>query len=185
MIIFGIFFAIPIAIMIVLGINVFIALLLAGIYGLMFVLVFFISFLKLIGIFISWNYILYAATDKRVVYQYGVFSRMFKEAAYDKITDTLVLRPFFERILGCGTIAFNSAGSSHGMYEIKWVFVKDPMGVKQIMTDLVEKRKGKSETAPPPPPPDDSGGGGGKFCGKCGAKVKTGNKYCEDRGNKI
>ena len=152
----------------------------------------------------SWNHIAYAATNKRVVAQIGLFSRTFKEASYEKITDTIVLRPFFSRMFGAGTIGFNTAGGGAtpygGGYEVVWTDVQEPMKVKSWVSEIIEQQKksakmeefqimaqqlkgagvsiGSGGGAP-------AGGGGSAFCGGCGTQNAPGQKFCNNCGKPL
>jgi len=209
-IVFGLIFAAAAIVLVVLGmtslltgLGIFMWLILAAL-GLVFLIMLLATAISILKSIFSWKSTLYAATDKRGVYQYGVFSKMFKEVPYDQVTDTLVLRPFFQRIVGCGVIAFNTAGHSGAGYELTWTFVKNPVEVKQLVSDLVEDYKehgsrgrgrgrdrdrdyddrdrDRDDRRPPPPPSDDGGGPPSKFCGGCGGPLKPGNKFCEGCG---
>lgn len=54
----------------------------------------------------------FVLTNKRVIYRYGVIAKNGKEIPLDKINTVFFDQTVFERLLGCGTVAMESAGES-------------------------------------------------------------------------
>jgi len=153
-----------------------------------------------LGIMIALKHTTYAATDRRVISQTGILSKTFKEAPYDRITDTVVLRPFLARIFGAGTIGFNTAGGGGARgpgvlaYEVVWINVSDPVQVKSRMSELIEQQKKSKKMeefkmmAQQMGTVMQQGGGasgGGAFCGNCGAQSPPGKRYCISCGSPL
>ncbi len=54
----------------------------------------------------------FVLTNKRVIYRYGVVAKNGKEIPLDKINTVFFDQTVFERLIGCGTVAMESAGES-------------------------------------------------------------------------
>ncbi len=54
----------------------------------------------------------FVLTNKRVIYRYGVIGKNGKEIPLDKINTVFFDQTVFERMIGCGTVAMESAGES-------------------------------------------------------------------------
>jgi len=165
-----------------------------------------VSYAIFIGVFVfvimaMLKHTTYAATNKRVISQTGILSKTFKEAPYDRITDTVVLRPFLARIFGAGMIGFNTAGGGgvRGMgvlaYEVAWLNVANPVQVKSRMSELIEQQKKSQKMEEYKMMAQQMGsvmgqgagasGGGGVFCGACGSQSPPGNKFCKGCGKPL
>ncbi len=73
----------------------------------------------------------YAVTNKRVLLRTGILSRKLQSIPPAKITDTTVTQGIMQRVLGCGDVAFNTAGSSK--VEMCWRCVDDPYEVAKVV----------------------------------------------------
>jgi uncharacterized membrane protein YdbT with pleckstrin-like domain len=60
----------------------------------------------------KWATTEFVLTNKRVIYRYGVFAKNGKEIPLDKINTVFFDQTIFERMIGCGTVAMESAGES-------------------------------------------------------------------------
>ena len=54
----------------------------------------------------------FVLTTERVIYRYGVIGKKGKEIPLDKINTVFFDQTVFERLIGCGTVAMESAGES-------------------------------------------------------------------------
>jgi uncharacterized membrane protein YdbT with pleckstrin-like domain len=86
------------------------------------VLVLLIGWLRRIGI-------QYTITDKRIVIRHGILSRSEHSAHIDRVQNVNTYQSFFERMLGVGTVDFDTAGSED--FDFKFVGVEDPGGLRQ------------------------------------------------------
>ena len=60
----------------------------------------------------KWATTEFVLTNKRVIYRYGVIGKNGKEIPLDKINTVFFDQTVFERVIGCGTVAMESAGES-------------------------------------------------------------------------
>ena len=60
----------------------------------------------------KWATTEFVLTNKRVIYRYGVIGKNGKEIPLDKINTVFFDQTVFERLIGCGTVAMESAGES-------------------------------------------------------------------------
>ena len=60
----------------------------------------------------KWATTEFVLTNKRVIYRYGVIGKNGKEIPLDKINTVFFDQTLFERVIGCGTVAMESAGES-------------------------------------------------------------------------
>lgn len=60
----------------------------------------------------KWATTEFVLTNKRVIYRYGVIGKNGKEIPLDKINTVFFDQSVFERVIGCGTVAMESAGES-------------------------------------------------------------------------
>ena len=58
---------------------------------------------------------------------FGVLNRRRNEAGVEQVRSVSVDKPFFQRLLGLGSIGFATAGTSG--FEVSWVIVADPDGL--------------------------------------------------------
>jgi uncharacterized membrane protein YdbT with pleckstrin-like domain len=59
---------------------------------------------------LRWRCQSYTLTTHRIVLSRGVISRVTESIALDRIQDTVVRRPFVERLIGAGSVEIQSAG---------------------------------------------------------------------------
>jgi uncharacterized membrane protein YdbT with pleckstrin-like domain len=60
----------------------------------------------------KWATTEFVLTTERVIYRYGVIGKKGKEIPLDKINTVFFDQTVFERMIGCGTVAMESAGES-------------------------------------------------------------------------
>jgi len=60
--------------------------------------------------YLRWHLLTYMLTDRRIVVQSGVLSRMTESIALDRIQNTVIRRPLGDRMIGAGDIEIESAG---------------------------------------------------------------------------
>jgi uncharacterized membrane protein YdbT with pleckstrin-like domain len=118
---------------------------LLGLYWLIFIIVI-VLILPLLFSILRWSKTYYALTDRRVTHTYGLFSRQSSDIPVDKITSVLMLQPFFERILGYGSIVFSTAGAGgtmrlKGFYRmgaVVWRASPQPVQVKNYVQEVLD-----------------------------------------------
>ncbi len=81
---------------------------------------------------------MFAFTNKRILIHRGWLSTSMTSVNYSQITDVEVRQGLAERLLyRSGTLLINTAGSS--AYEVTITNVENPYGLKQKLSELVEK----------------------------------------------
>jgi len=60
--------------------------------------------------FLRWRFQTYTLTDRRVVLERGVLSRLTESISLDRIQNTVIRRPLGDRVIGAGHIDIESAG---------------------------------------------------------------------------
>ncbi|MHC1680099.1 MAG: PH domain-containing protein [Methanomassiliicoccales archaeon] len=120
----------------------------------------FLVFIGVIGIVV--NYIRYtktafAITNRRVLSQYGVFTTKFADCPHDKIQNSVVLKPFFQTLLGYGDLMFATAGftggiSSGSAYKtmangggVYWNGLPHPAEVKRFSEEVMYTAKNEAK----------------------------------------
>ena len=90
---------------------------------------------------LKWKYVIYIATNKRILVQTGIFSRNVIEYPIDKIENIIVSRSFLERILGIGTIVFSTEGISdpRAGRGISWTQIPHPEIVERELRAIINK----------------------------------------------
>ena len=108
---------------------------------------------------IQWRKTAFALTNRRVMTQYGVFSKKFADCRHEMIQNSTILEPFWERILGFGGLLFSTAASMGGINTraaskmqssgggIYWNVVKQPAELYRHTQDIinVSRKKMKEE----------------------------------------
>jgi hypothetical protein len=95
----------------------------------------------------------FALTNRRVLTQYGIFSTKFADAHHDKIQNSVINKPFFQRILGCGEVLFATSGFSGSIKSgsarkmmtygggVFWDGLPHPAEVKRYAEEVIERSK--------------------------------------------
>jgi len=60
--------------------------------------------------FLRWRFKTYLLTDRRVIVESGVLSRLTESIPLDRIQNTVIRRPLGDRMIGAGNIEIESAG---------------------------------------------------------------------------
>jgi uncharacterized membrane protein YdbT with pleckstrin-like domain len=60
--------------------------------------------------YLRWRFKTYLLTDRRVVVESGVVSRLVESIPLDRIQNTVIRRPLGDRIIGAGDVEIESAG---------------------------------------------------------------------------
>lgn len=60
---------------------------------------------------LRWRFATYHLTDRRIVMEGGILSRTAETIPLDRIQNTVIHRPFGDRLIGAGDIEIESAGS--------------------------------------------------------------------------
>ena len=59
---------------------------------------------------LRWRFATYHLTDRRIVMEGGILSRTAETIPLDRIQNTVIHRPFGDRLIGAGDIEIESAG---------------------------------------------------------------------------
>lgn len=89
---------------------------------------------------LKWMHTLYGVSNRRIVFQRGVIGRSRDVAPFDKIQNINFNQGWLERFVGCGTLKFDTAGTT--FKGIRWHAVRDPQGVQKLVAEVME-REGK------------------------------------------
>ena len=98
--------------------------------------VFLFGLLWIILRLLSWRYIFYAATNKRVLEQRGMIGKNYVDCTLDKIQNVYLYISILGRIFGYGTISMSTAGAA--WIEIHWLNIKHPRYVQRILNETIE-----------------------------------------------
>lgn len=100
---------------------------------------------RLVASFFQWLSRLYILTNRRVLRIRGVFNIDIFEAPLNKIQNTYLTFGFHERIVGLGSIHFETAGSS--AIEASWININQPLKIHKIVVDTIQRaqRTGQGE----------------------------------------
>ena len=60
--------------------------------------------------YLRWALLTYTLTDRRIVLQRGVLSRLTESISLDRIQNTVIRRPLGDRFIGAGNVDIESAG---------------------------------------------------------------------------
>lgn len=122
------------AILVLVGVSVFFASVLAGIIvEIIAFLVFFISYLK-------WRYTIYGLTTGRVIRLRGVIGKDLYENPLERIQDLRLKIGVLQRMFGCGDIMITTAGTA--VIECAWKNIENPREAQKTLRTLLggEKR---------------------------------------------
>ena len=151
----------------------------------LFLILFFsIAFPPLVIVALIWLLIIlvkkyrheYALTNKRIYSRDGIIARNTNETDHENITDTSIKQGIIGRILGYGTVAFNTAGSHE--FEMKFGGVKNPNIILKKQKDL-SKEKDRSKQNLRIKKEKEKGI---KYCRECGAKIEGNPNFCPECG---
>lgn len=78
----------------------------------------------------------YILTDRRVVARGGVIRRFVVEMSVVRLQQTAVTQSVMERVTGCGTLSFASAGT--GGYDIVWETLAHSQRVQSTVRSVLE-----------------------------------------------
>ena len=86
---------------------------------------------------IQWRYTVFAATNRRVLYQYGVISKSYIDCPLGKVQTVYLEVPVIGRLSDFGTIRVATAGEAR--VEIEWRDVKSPNSTQRILYEIIER----------------------------------------------
>jgi uncharacterized membrane protein YdbT with pleckstrin-like domain len=112
---------------------------------------------------LRWRFQTYTLTTHRIVLARGVISRVTESIALDRIQDTVVRRPFADRLIGAGSLEIQSAGRDGT--ELLHLVPKPDRFYTQILQAIEDYRVMAYPGAPGqderPAPPTSQGSAGG------------------------
>lgn len=86
---------------------------------------------------VQWKYIIYAATNRRILCQTGIISKSYVDCPLGKVQTIYLEVPIFGRMNNFGTVRVATAGESR--VEIEFRNVKEPMKTQRILNEIIEK----------------------------------------------
>jgi uncharacterized membrane protein YdbT with pleckstrin-like domain len=112
---------------------------------------------------LRWRFQTYTLTSHRMILARGVISRVTESIALDRIQDTVVRRPFADRLIGAGSLEIQSAGRDGT--EVLRLVPKPDRFYTQILQAIEDYRviaypgAAEQEGRAMPPAPQGSAGG--------------------------
>ena len=100
---------------------------------------------------LRWRFKTYLLTDRRVIVEGGVLSRLTESIPLDRIQNTVIRRPLGDRMIGAGNIEIESAGRDG--VEVLYRVPK----AEQFYTELLQAID-STRSVPGAPPPRPAGG---------------------------
>lgn len=97
--------------------------------------------------YLRWRFLTYLLTDRRIVVEKGVLSRMTESIALDRIQNTVIRRPLGDRMIGAGDIEIESAGRDG--VEILHRIPNAPVFYRELMQAMEALRAGVPPLRPP------------------------------------
>lgn len=88
---------------------------------------------------LPWSFTRYRLTEEKLIIDTGFFTRKEDEIRLYRIMDIGLQRTLGERMFGLGTIHCCSGDKTSPEFDIKRI--KKPRDVKELLSDLVEKRR--------------------------------------------
>ena len=88
---------------------------------------------------LPWSFTVYKLTEEQLLIETGFLSKKEEEVRLYRIMDLTLLRPLGQRIFGIGTIHCCTADKSTQEFNISKI--KDPITVKNMLSDMVEKQR--------------------------------------------
>ena len=85
------------------------------------------------------SFTVYTLTEEKLLIETGFLSKREEEVRLYRIMDLTLQLPLGQRMFGVGTIHCCTADKSTPEFDI--LRVKDPRGVKELLSDLVEKQR--------------------------------------------
>lgn len=86
--------------------------------------------------FLRWRTTHFVVTNERVVMRSGILARQGRDVPLSRVNDVSFQHSFIERILGCGTLVFESAGERG---QVTLTDVPKVEKVQRTVYDLVDK----------------------------------------------
>jgi len=100
--------------------------------------------------FLQWRFVTYLLTDRRIVLERGVISRLTESISLDRVQNTVIKRPLGDRLIGAGNIEIESAGRDG--VEVLHRVPKAQTFYNEVLQAIDGMRAG---TGPAPPPSPD------------------------------
>lgn len=88
---------------------------------------------------LPWSFTRYRLTEEKFIIDTGFFTRKEDEIRLYRIMDIGLQRSLWERIFGLGTIHCCSGDKTSPEFDIR--HIKNPRDVKEMLSDLIEKRR--------------------------------------------
>ncbi|HKZ47325.1 MAG TPA: PH domain-containing protein [Thermoplasmata archaeon] len=163
-------------------------------------------FVFLIGLFVRhlrWTKTAYAITTRRVMSTTGLIGRTHVECPHDRIQNVTLRQGVLERLLGCGTLVFATAGIGGGAGgggwgwgwggaqrgpfaggDVVFLAVDDPVGTKRAVDELLERSRVARRQRELQELASAVGARGPQpiFCSFCGSRLVPGAAACGNCG---
>jgi membrane protein YdbS with pleckstrin-like domain len=86
---------------------------------------------------LRWRYTIFAATNRRILFQSGILSKSYVDCSLGKVQTVYVEVSFFGKMNNFGTVRVATAGEA--TVEIEWKDVKDPTKTQRILNEIIDK----------------------------------------------
>jgi len=94
---------------------------------------------------LPWSFTRYALSEEKLLIDTGFFRRNEEEIRLYRILDITLKRKLWQRMFNLGTIHCCSADKSTPEFDI--VNIKDPVKIKELLSDLVEEEREKKRVS--------------------------------------
>lgn len=85
---------------------------------------------------------LYLITTERIRIREGILSRSIHAASVDRVQSVNTLQSLLDRILGVGTVDFDTAGTAENDDDFRFAGVADPQGIVRQVSAYLRERPG-------------------------------------------
>lgn len=93
---------------------------------------------------LPWSFTTYFLTETKFVTRVGLFNLAEDELDLYKVTDKKLILPFWERIVGCGTIILYSRDTDTPEKEVRCI--KNPREVLKYLDEQIDKQRDRWNT---------------------------------------
>ena len=120
-----------------------------------------VGIIPLIMTYMQWRHTTLAATDRRLIAQYGLLNLAYADTGIDNVQTIKVKQPWYERVLGFGDIMILTSGDMGETKERRmlpgfkllqgggmiWLDIERPLEVEKMLGDLVYRPRSTKEPA--------------------------------------
>lgn len=88
---------------------------------------------------LPWSFTTYKLTEEKLLIESGFLSKKEEEIRLYRVLDLTLVRPFWQRIFGLGTVHCCTGDKSTP--EVDIAKIKDSVNFKNLLSDMVEKQR--------------------------------------------